>query len=302
MGTPTFAVPTLIALMQSKHNIIDIFTCPPKPKGRNLVEQISPVHQFAMTHNINVHTPKTLKNQSDAISKMNPDVIIVVAYGLIIPGSILSIPKIGCLNIHPSSLPKYRGAAPMQWTIINQEQTSAVCIMQMDDGIDTGDVLLREEIQLPKDITLNILQDKCSAIGSRLILKVLDNFNQIVPQPQSSTGASYARKITKDDGAINWNRDRADQINAKIRAFSTWPSVYFKYKENVIKILDASYTTDKHDKNPGTIINAYDALEIACIEGILIIKLMQRSGKKPLIAKEFLRGFNIPVGYILSNQ
>lgn len=298
MGTPDFAVPALTKLINSEHEVVAVFTQPPKAKGRGLSETKSPVHQLADKQRISVYTPTTLRNEEAAklINNITADIIIVIAYGFIIPQNILDAKKYGCLNIHPSDLPRHRGAAPLQRTIIEGDKTSSVCIMQMDAGLDTGAILMKEDFDLEDRITLQELHDKCANLGAELLIKTLANVDNIVPVSQNNEGVTYAHKLTKEEGRVNW-QDSAYNIDCKIRGMNPWPGVYFSYNGKIIKILEAEYTDISHDFLPGTVIN--NKLEIACGKGILTIKKLQQEGKKPLNTEEFLRGVNVQSNTIL---
>lgn len=292
MGTPEFAIPALTKLINSSHEIAAVFTQKPKAKGRGLNETQSPVHSLALEHQIPVYTPSTLRNEEavNLINDIDADIIVVIAYGFIIPQNILDAKKYGCLNIHPSDLPRHRGAAPLQRTIIEGDKASSVCIMQMNAGLDTGDILMKEDFDLDDRITLQKLHDKCANLGAELLIKTLADIDNIIPIPQSEYGVTYAHKLTKEEGKINWH-DTAYAIYCKIRGMNPWPGVYFKYNDKMIKILEAEYLAQPHDFTPGTIINKN--LEIACGEGILSVKILQQEGKRALNTEEFLRGTNI---------
>lgn len=298
MGTPEFAVPALTKLINSNHQVTAVFTQKPKAKGRGLNEVKSPVHQLADEYQIPVYTPLTLRNEEavNLINNIDADIIVVVAYGFIIPQNILDAKKYGCLNIHPSSLPRHRGAAPLQRTIMEGDEASSVCIMKMDAGLDTGDILMREDFDLPERITLKDLHDKCANLGAKLLIKTLANIDDIVPTPQSNENITYAHKLIKEEGKIDWQLS-AYSIDCKIRGMNPWTSVYFSYNGKTIKILEAEYTNTAHDFLPGTVIN--NKLEIACGKGVLVIKKLQQEGKRALNTEEFLRGMNIPAGVVL---
>lgn len=294
MGTPDFAVPTLEKLIHSQnHQVVAIFTQKPKPKNRGLAEIASPVHDVGVKHGIEVYSPTTLRSEEsyDLISSIDADIIVVVAYGFIIPSNILALKKYGCLNIHPSLLPKYRGAAPLQRTIINGEHQTAVCIMQMDEGLDTGDIIIQQKFPLSPRITLMQLHDKCSMIGADLLIQALDEINSLPRISQDQEAVSYAHKLSKEEGRINWN-DSAHSIDCKIRGMNPWPGTYFEYQGNFIKILESEYNDTDHNFIAGTVIN--NNLSIACGKGVLIIKKLQQSGKKAMSTEEFLLGFGIP--------
>lgn len=299
MGTPDFAVPALKALIYSNdHQVVAVFTASPKPKGRGLKVIKSPIHILAEQNNIDVYTPKSLRkgDAADIIDSIKADIIVVVAYGFIIPEGILESKKYGCLNIHPSKLPKYRGAAPLQRTIINGDKETAVCIMQMDVGLDTGDIIMQQDIDLDNKITLMELHDKCANIGADLLIKTLDNIDDLPKIKQSEEGLLYAEKLSKEEGEVNWN-DTAFQIYCKIRGMNPWPGVFFEHNGVIIKILEAEIideTKDKVDKGaaniiiPGSIMN--DNFDVKCGDGALRLIKIKPSGKSEMSAKDYLRG------------
>lgn len=300
MGTPDFAVPSLKNLISSKeHNVVAVFSQRPKSKGRGMKISKSPVHELADLYKIPVYTPSTLrKNESfELIDSIPADIIVVVAYGFIIPKNILESKKYGCLNIHPSKLPKYRGAAPLQRTIIEGEKETAVCIMQMDEGLDTGDIILQENFALSPRITLQELHDKCAQIGSKLLLKTLNNIETLPRIKQSDAGVTYAHKLTKEESLINWN-DFAFKIDCMVRGMNPWPGVFFEFKNKKIKILETEYSNIDHSFKIGQILNK--SFDIACAKGILHIKSVKPEGKPQMSAKAYLNGNNnITVGSII---
>lgn len=301
MGTPEFAVPTLERLVNnSKHQVAAVFTQQPKAKGRGMKEEKSPVHNLALKYNIPTYTPISLKSEevTKLLDSVAAEVIVVIAYGFLIPPAILSAKKYGCLNIHPSSLPRHRGAAPLQYTIIEGDKNSAVCIMQMDEGFDTGDVILKQEFSIEPRITLPVLHDKCAAIGADLLIKVLDNIDHLPKVKQDGLGVSYAAKLKKEQGRINWT-ESAYKIDCKIRGMNPWPGVYFTYGAKIIKVLAADYSEEDTGLPAGTVAN--DSLVISCGTGTLIIKLVQLEGKRPMETKDFILGFKIPAGTVLDN-
>ncbi|KDO03003.1 Methionyl-tRNA formyltransferase [Rickettsia tamurae subsp. buchneri] len=291
MGTPEFAVPAFKKLI-THHEVRAVFTQQSKAKGRGLNLAKSPIHQLAFEHQIPVYTPSTLRNDEiiNRINKVNADIIVVIAYGFIVPKAILEAKKYGCLNIHPSDLPRHRGAAPLQRTIIEGDRKSSVCIMRMDAGLDTGDILMKEDFNLEERTTLEELYNKCANLGAELLIKTLANIDNIVPIKQSSDGITYAHKLTKEEGKINWH-ESAYKIDCKIRGMNPWPGAYFSYNDKIIKILEAEYLNTDHHFTSGTVIS--DKLEIACGSGILRVKKLQQESKKALNIEEFLRGTNI---------
>ena len=299
MGTPEFALPSLEALVASKHEVVAVFTAPPKPQGRGLTVSKSVVHQLADHHDIKVHTPNNLKNPEtlDLITSIDAEVIVVVAYGFIIPKIVLESKRYGCLNIHPSDLPKYRGAAPLQRTIINDDTLTAVCIMQMDIGLDTGDIILQQKFNLDPSVTLDSLSKTCAEIGANLLLETLAKIDILPRIPQSNDNLIYANKLTKEEGKIDWY-DSARSIDCKIRGMTPWPGVYFTYENKIFKVLAAQHKNLTHNHQAGTVID--DKLLIACGQDSLQLLEIQQAGKKIMSVEDFLRGNPIAIGTILT--
>lgn len=295
MGTPEFAVPALKYILESNdHKVVAVFSQKPKAQGRGMKIIESPVHRLARSYNIPVYTPSNLKNQEvvNLIKSIEADIVIVAAYGFVIPQTLLEEKKYGCLNIHPSSLPKYRGPAPIQWTIINRETKTAVCIIKMDKGIDTGDIMIKQEITISNRITFRELHDMTSRIGASILMKLLNKIDQITPSKQSGVGISYAYKLSKKESRINWH-EPAYLIDSKIRALDPWPGSYFEYEEKKIKIIEAEYFMIEHKENPGKVINFYNKVcEIACGKGILRLIKLRPESKKVMNAKDYLIRFN----------
>lgn len=295
MGTPDFSVPTLQELIDSDNEVVAVFSAPPRPKNRGMKLTPSPVHELAEKHNIPVHNPTSLRRDEtyNIIQDIEADIIIVVAYGFIVPKNILEAKKYGCLNLHPSSLPRWRGAAPLQRTIIAGDKSTSVCIMQMDEGLDTGDVLLRKDFDLEDRITLSELHDKCAEIGAKMMVEVLDNIDNITPEKQTEDGLIYAEKLSKEESKIDWNNS-AHSIDCQIRGMNPWPGVHFTHNGHYIKILESEYSNAEHNKEPGIILDAN--LSIACGKGILKALRLQLPGKSTLNAEEFLKGYKIESG------
>lgn len=294
MGTPDFAIPALKELLENKdHEVVAVFTAPPRPKGRGMKLQKSQIHTLAEENGIEVHTPKSLRkgDAPDIINSIDADIIVVVAYGFIIPKNILEAKKHGVLNIHPSKLPKYRGAAPLQRTVINGDKETAICIMQMDEGLDTGDVIMQQDMDLPADITLQKLHDDCAEIGAKLLIKTLDNITTLPRTKQSEQGLVYAEKLSKDEGRIDWNR-AAYEIDCKVRGMNPWPGCYFDLGEQEIKILRAKIvernSEEAKGENPGTILN--EKFDVVCGSGILRLLEVKPSGKRAMSGEDYLRG------------
>lgn len=290
MGTPLFALPALEKLIASDHKIVAVYTAPPKPAGRGHEVKKSPVHQLAEKHNIPVYTPASLKNES----LPEADVAVVAAYGLLLPEHILNAPKHGCINIHPSLLPRWRGAAPIQRTIMAGDKKTAVCIMQMDKGLDSGDILMQGEFELDPKITAGELHDFCANLGAEMVLGAVASLGAITPVKQADDGVTYAKKITKEDELINWN-DAAEEIERKIRGLNPFPAAYFMHDGKKIKVFAAE--VEAATGKAGEFLD--DKLLIACGKSALRITRLQKEGKKPMTAEEFLNGSIIKKGVIL---
>lgn len=298
MGTPHFAVPTLKALHSSSHQIVAAYTQPPRPAGRGQKETPSPVQQLASEHGIPVFTPISLKSPDaqKQFADHKADIAVVVAYGLLLPKPILEAYPLGCINVHPSLLPRWRGAAPIQRTIMAGDQETGICIMQMDEGLDTGDVLLTEKYATDNSYNAGDLHDMLSERAGALVLKALSGLEQktIRPQEQSAQCVTYAKKITKKECRIDWSQS-AEHIHNQVRGLAPLPGAYFMYNNESIKIFSASHKTG--NGKAGSVID--QQLSVACGEGILTIEELQRPGKKRMSATEMLKGYPIPPGSIL---
>jgi methionyl-tRNA formyltransferase len=303
MGTPDFAVPALLALLQSGHEVIAVYSQPPKPKGRGYGVSPSRVHQVALEHNIQVFHPKSLKPESEQeiFKDLNPDIAVVAAYGLILPQAILDIPKLGCLNIHGSILPRWRGAAPIQRAIMEQDDESGVCIMQMEAGLDTGPVFEERRVSITSKTTSAMLHDELASLGAQALLSVieaLDKDPRIQPKPQPEEGVTYAHKLTHEDAKINWELDAA-KIDCLVRGLNPWPGSYVFLNDLRLKIIEAMPITMDHRSKPGTVLDSQ--LTIACGRGAIRILKLQKEGGKPLSAKDFLNGLTIHPGAKLTS-
>jgi len=294
MGTPDFSVLALDKLIEN-HDVVGVYTRAPKESGRGKKINKTPIHLLAESKGIAVHTPKTLRNkeEQDILKKYNADIIIVAAYGLLLPKEVLEMPKYGCINIHASLLPRWRGAAPIQRAIEFGDKKSGISIMQMAEELDAGDVLSSEEVVITEDMTGEVLHDELSRIGANLLLKTLDNIDRIAPQKQDETLVSYAQKISKDECLIDFNKN-ADVIERKIRAFSPYPGMYFNYNNERFKIFSAEIVDINDDA--GTIIDGTNNLIITTSDKALKINRIQRQGKQPMNITELLRGFSFIEG------
>lgn len=297
MGTSQFACPTLTKILQDNYfKVVGIYTREPKNAKRGQKIQISPIHEIALKNNLPVFHPKNFKEQ-EAIFNFNnlkADIAVVVSYGLLIPKTILDIPKYGCINVHPSLLPRWRGASPIQRTIMAGDKITAVDVIQMNEGLDTGNILMRKIIKLNGEETYQSLMESLANIGAEQIvelLKIIDkgNLSKLNIIKQDNNFTTYATKITKEETEINWQED-AESIIRKIKGLSGSLTAHFKINDQIIKIYDAKII-DKFSNNfpTSTIIN--DELHIQCLKGIIQPTILQRQGKKIMPIKEFLLGF-----------
>lgn len=301
MGTPDFAVGTLHALAESEHEILAVVTQPDKPKGRGKALQPTPVKEEAMRYGIPVYQPKKVREEEFQVvlRELNPDLIVVVAFGQLIPKSILELPRYGCVNVHASLLPKYRGAAPIQWAVINGEKESGVTIMKMDEGLDTGDMIAKTVVPLAADETGGSLFDKLSQVGAQLLLDTIPALEEgtvvCEKQPEESP-TPYAAMLNKKMGLIDWSQD-ASVIECLVRGLNPWPSAYTYLKGKTLKIWQAKVVEKQHEEEPGTIIEVDKKhLVVACKTNALLIERLQLEGKKQMETEAFLRGYAIETG------
>lgn len=307
MGTPDFAVGTLQALLDSKYQVQAVFTQPDKPKGRGGSVQMPPVKELALKAQIPVHQPRRIRDPEnlEILKEYQPDAIVVVAFGQIIPEEILNLPPYGCINVHASLLPKYRGAAPIQWAVINGERESGVTTMRMDAGLDTGDMILKERVPLARNETGGSLFEKLSRVGADLLIRTLealeDGTAQLEKQPAESP-TPYAGMLKKEMGLIDWSRDAAS-IECLIRGLNPWPSAYTRYRGKMLKIWAAqveNQTEAPGDVRPGTVLEVgKKTLKIQTGSGILSVKELQLEGKKRMETDAFLRGVRMEQGELL---
>lgn len=295
MGTPDFAVRPLKSLVESGYEVCAVFTSPDRPRGRSGRLCCCEVKEAAVSMGLPVIQPEKLKSPEvlEKLEELAPDVIVVAAYGYIIPDSILTLPKYGCINIHASLLPAYRGAAPVQWAVLNGEKVSGVTIMRVDTGLDTGDIIARQEVVLSDDETSESLFEKLSECGAHLLTdtlkKIEDGTAVFTPQPRESTTA-YARMIKKQDGRIDWTRT-ACELSCFVRGMNPWPCAYDVMNGKNIRIWKAVPAAESTDKAPGTVVKAdRDGLYVQTGEGCLSVLELQAEGKKRMGYDEFLRG------------
>lgn len=300
MGTPDFAVGTLKALLESRHQVAAVVTQPDKPKGRGKAMQFPPVKEVAVQAGIPVLQPQKVRDPETIrqLEQIEADVIAVVAFGQIIPKEILSLKPYGCINVHGSLLPKYRGAAPIQWAVIDGETESGVTTMQMDEGLDTGDMLLKAVVPLDEKETGGSLFEKLSATGANLLLETLEGLEKgtIVPQKQGESPTAYARMLKKEMGCIDWEQP-AVQIERLIRGLNPWPSAYTHLNGKTMKIWEAKVQQGESGREPGAVTETTkEGILVQTGEGLLEIRKLQLEGKKRMDAGAFLRGCEVKEG------
>ena len=304
MGTPDFAVPSLKTLSENGYKVSMVVTQPDRPKGRGRKVIPPPVKEAAQNIGYDVIQPVSIKNKDffDTIAGLKPDILIVVAYGHILPKNILAIPETGTINLHASLLPKYRGPAPIQWAIINGEKETGVTTMLMDDGLDTGDILLSSKEKITAFDTSATLHDRLSVLGADLLIKTLKSFenNNINPIAQDHAGATYAPLLKKGDGRINWEKP-AENIASFIRGVTPWPGAFTFQDNKRLKIFSAKPILVEANEAPGTVIKGFpDELRIASGKGALSVTEIQGASGKRLLIKDFLRGNQMPPGTVLN--
>ncbi len=295
MGSPDFAVPALRALHDAGHEIAAVYCQPPRPAGRGQKETPCPVHRAALELGLPVRTPTRLKRdaaQHEAFASLDLDAAVVAAYGLILPRAMLDAPRRGCLNIHASLLPRWRGAAPIHAAILAGDAESGITIMRMEEGLDTGPMLLREAVPIGPDTTVQALHDALAGIGARLVLRALAEDPSPVPQPEE--GVTYAPKLTKEDGRLDWSQDAA-ALERRVRALNPWPGTFFTLAGEQIRVLAAR--VEPGGGTPGMVLD--DAALVACGTGALRLARLQRPGRAAMDADAFLRGFALPRGAVL---
>jgi methionyl-tRNA formyltransferase len=292
MGSPDFAVPALQALVGAGHGVAAVYCQPPRPAGRGQTLQPCPVQRAAETLGLPVRHPAKLRGDAEALAAfqaLEADAAVVAAYGLILPRDWLAAPRRGCLNIHASLLPRWRGAAPIHAAILAGDTETGVTIMQMDAGLDTGPMLLRGSIPIGARTRLGEMHDALAAMGAALVLRALAEDPPAMPQPPE--GATYAPRLTRADGRIDWTLP-AERIERQTRAFDPWPGAFSTFGAEVLKVLEAEVVPGTGE--PGLVLDA--ALKVACGEGALRITRLQRAGRGPVTAAEFQRGFAVPAG------
>lgn len=306
MGTPDFSVPTLEALVKAGHEVTGVVTQPDKPKGRGKAVLMTPVKEKAIALGIPVYQPVRAREEAfvQLLRDLNPDAMVVIAFGQILPKSILDIPRYGCINIHASLLPRYRGAAPLQWVVLDGETETGITTMMMDVGMDTGDML--EKLVVPMDAkeTYGSIHDKLSELGGDLILSTLEKIQAgtIIRTPQTEEEATYTKKITKAMGDIHWSMDAA-AIERLIRGLNPWPSAYTSWNGKTIKIWEADVLAEEYPGSFGEIVMVdKTSVLVKTGKGTLSLKSLQLQGKKRMDTDAFLRGYQMDKGTILKRS
>ncbi len=299
-GTPDFAVPVLAGLLEAGHGVVCVYSQPPRPAGRGHQARLAPVHRFAEARGLAVRTPTTLEDpkvQRD-FAALGLDAAVVAAYGLLLPAEILSAPRLGCLNVHASLLPRWRGAAPIARAILAGDAESGVTIMQMSEGLDSGAIVLQERMPVPSAATAASLEDALAGLGARLIVQALDGLDRgrLEPVPQPADGVTWAAKLTRAEGRLDWHRPAAE-LERRVRAFAPQPGAWFTHDGERIKVLAAAIAPAEGEGRPGVVLD--DRLTVACGEDALRLLELQRAGRAAMSAAAFLRGYEIPAGAAL---
>lgn len=303
MGTPEFAVPSLEKLIE-KYGVKAVITQPDKPKGRGNKMTISPVKEVALKHNIEVLQPIKIRNDEEVkerLKSLDLDFIVVVAFGQILKQDVLDIPKYGCINLHGSLLPKYRGAAPIQWAVLNGDKVSGNTTMMLDAGIDTGDMLLTDKVEIGEDMTSGELFDLLKDRGADLLIETIEKVynGEITPIKQNDEESSYASMLNKEMANIDWNKS-ANEIHNLIRGLCPWPIAYTTYDDQKMKIFSSSVLNEKSNKAPGEIIKAdKNGIYVSTGDKVILIKKIQFPNGKPLEVSQYLNGHDIKSGIIL---
>ena len=303
MGTPDFAVPSLQALIDAGHDVCAVYTQPDKPQGRKQILTAPPVKTLALEHDIPVFQPNTLKNEDEQarLRELAPEVIIVVAYGKLLPKAVLDIPPHGCINVHGSLLPRWRGAAPIQWAVIAGDEMAGVTTMQMAEGLDTGDMLLTYETKVGEKETAGELFDRLAQSGAELLTETLVKLNDITPRPQDDAQSCYAHMLDKQMAVIDWSKS-AHEIDCLIRGLNPWPIALTTLSGERLKVFAAEKAAGNGEPGPVLEADPKKGLTVACGEGALKLTEIQLVGGKRMKATDFLRGHAIEVGTKLGDE
>ncbi|MBO5522688.1 MAG: methionyl-tRNA formyltransferase [Roseburia sp.] len=300
MGTPDFAVGTLEEIIKAGHEVVLVVSQPDKAVGRSKALKYTPVKACAIEHGIEVYQPEKIRETESVeyLRKYQPDIIIVVAFGQIIPRVILDMPKYGCVNVHASLLPKYRGASPIQWAVINGEKVTGVTTQRMDDGVDTGDIIMKEEVALREDETGGSLFERLAGVGAKLCVKTMEAIENgtAVYTPQDSSQATHTAKIHKELGSIDWTKS-AEEIECLIRGLDPWPSAYTRLGDKILKIWKAEVVSKQSEAAPGCMVKVEkNRILVQTGKGMLALKEVQLEGKKRMTVEAFLNGCTVEAG------
>ena len=305
MGTPAFAVPALRALVVRGHVVAGVYTQPDRRAGRGQKLTASPVKIFAEEHGLPVFQPRSLRQDVAAarseLADLAPDVVIVAAYGLFLPDEVLRLPRLGCLNIHPSLLPRHRGPSPVATAILDGDETSGVTIMLLDEGMDTGPILAQRETRISADETAEELTERLFELGSELLVDTLDQWGreQILPTPQNNDDASVTRRLQREDGRIDWSQS-ADSIARRVRAFTPWPGTFTVWRGKTVKILRGSPVDGALSGTPGTVVRLDDStIAVLTGSGAVEVQSLQMEGRRAMSVADFVRGYGDFVGSTL---
>ncbi len=303
MGTPDFAVGTLEEIIKAGHEVVLVVSQPDKQKGRGKAVQQTPVKECALSHGIEVYQPAKVKETEciEHLRAYQPDIIVVAAFGQIVSREILEMPKYGCINVHASLLPKYRGAAPIQWAVLNGDAVSGVTIQRMAEGVDTGDIIMQREVALAEDETGGSLFERLAEVGATLCVEAMEAIADGTAQytPQDNEAATHVGKISKEMGSIDWARP-AEEIERLIRGLNPWPSAYTRIGDKTLKIWKANIVSKEQKGAPGCIVAVKkDTMEVQTGEGVLALSEVQLEGKKRMDTGAFLRGFEVEAGSFL---
>lgn len=303
MGTPDFAVGALEALVEAGHEVAAVVTQPDKPKGRGKEMQQTPVKECALRHNIPVFQPVKIKTPEavEVLRSYGADLFVVAAFGQILSKEILEMPKYGCVNIHASLLPKYRGAAPIQWAILDGEKETGVTIMQMNEGLDTGDMLTKVIVPIEDTETGESLFDKLALAGAKLLIETLPQIEAgtLKPQPQEDALSTYAKMIKKEMGLIDWKKE-AVVLERLVRGMNSWPSAYTHFNGKTLKVWEATVEESEGKEEPGTVVEVTkDSIKVKTGQDLLVLKQIQLEGKKRMDTAAFLLGYKVEIGTVL---
>lgn len=301
-GTPEFAVSVLDALARSTHRVVAVYTQPDRPAGRGRQLAMSAVKQFALRKEVPIEQPASFKDPAvvQQLSSWSADVMVVVAYGLLLPQPVLDAPRFGCINVHASLLPRWRGAAPIQRAMLAGDEITGVTVMQMEAGLDTGPMLLKRSTPILGQDTSATLHDRLAALGAQALVETLDSIGTMRAEPQPHEGATYAAKITKEEASIDWTQS-AVQIDRQVRAFNPWPIAQTRWVGRQLRIWEALPKPENHDARAGTVVACTPAgVDVATGHGVLTLKRVQLAGRKPISAAEFMRAHCVQDAVLVS--